>query len=138
MRPLLNADAIVEWAASERLAIRPPDQMHVTVAYSRAPVDWIAAGYPGQQAEVIVAFDDRRRLELLGAPAVVALMFDAPELSERHAALLGIGASWDFPTYRPHVTLALHDGLSDPGQVIPYAGPLIFGPETFYEIKARP
>lgn len=44
-RPVLNASDIIVWAAGEGFtSTLPADDLHVTIAYSKAPVNWLAVG----------------------------------------------------------------------------------------------
>ena len=113
----------------------PADDLHVTLCYSKTPVDWPKP----DTAELIVPADgDRRRsIEQFGKGAVV-LSFASEALSARNAALRAAGATSDYPDYAPHVTITydLPDDM-DLSEIEPYDGPLIFGPEVFEVIRSR-
>lgn len=101
---------------------------HVTLAWSRDPVDWTRGVFMPEPGD-LVCDPSNPRLELFGEGDLLALTFDCPILKARWAALTRAGASWDFPQFRPHITL----GRVDParvstGAVLLYL-PLHFGPE---------
>ena len=125
-RPLLNAAAVSRYAEAIGLknVIMPVD-MHVTVAYSREAVDWNIDAFRRDQSTVL-ASGGERRISKFGDSVV--LEFESREISQRWAAMIMAGATWDYPQYRPHVTIAV-----DPGarvdNIIPPSIDLRFGPE---------
>lgn len=133
MRPLLNADTLIDWAASQGFtSTLAPDDMHVTVMYSRKGLNWVNLK---ADAPAVVAKGGPRTVEQFGKATV--LCFESPSLEIRHVQLRASGASFDFDQYRPHVTLtyegADHLDLSD---VEPFTGGLSFGEEVISPIKA--
>jgi hypothetical protein len=125
-RPLLNAKRLAAWAEGAGIPnIVPPDQMHVTNVYSRAPVSLAAL-----ENSVIVK-GDQRSIQPLGDKGAVVLMIQSPELVSRWNEAQRAGASWDHPGgYRPHVTLTYDAGGTDLSEVTPPDFPLEFGPEV--------
>jgi ADP-Ribosyltransferase in polyvalent proteins/ParB-like nuclease domain len=132
-RPLKNADDLIAWAHrvgfSKTLA---PDDMHVTIAFSKTPVDWSSI-----EAEDTPISDRSkvRSVEMLGDKGAVVLRFNSPELQKRWNELGAAGAVWDYPTYNPHVTITYDGGDVDLSVVAPFLGPLEFGPEIFERVK---
>jgi len=103
----ISADALAGWAATWGIPLVMDP--HVTVAYSKAPV--MKSKVPPTSAGLIVP-PGQRTVERFGDAIVLCL--DCPELQKRHAEYLGAGASWDHPSYRPHITLAYDDGFMGP------------------------
>lgn len=143
-RDLLNADELVAWAKDEGLEVTvPANKMHVTIAFSRTPVDWIKMGQAQEfsgEANLTVGEGGPRVVEALGPRNAVVLMFSSSQLCWRHEAMKREGASWDWPEYQPHVSISF--GSDEPGQqppdlseVTPYRGELMFGPEIFEEVQ---
>ena len=134
-RDLLNAADLIAWAKANGLETTlPADQMHVTVLYSRTPVDPMAMGETwGSETDggLIVKAGGPRALERFGEGALV-LQFASWSLTSRHADMIRAGASHDWPEYAPHVTLTytVPEGF-DIEAVRPYTGELRFGPEIF-------
>lgn len=139
-RPVLNAAEIIAWAKAQGFEQTiTPDDMHVTVAFSKAPVDWMKAGEAYSNREdggVTVRPGGPRMLETFGQGAVV-LAFNSSDLSWRHMSLREIGASWDWPEYQPHITITYNSGDLDLSKVEPYRGQIILGAEIFKPIKAE-
>ncbi len=137
-RKLLNADAFIEWAKGQGFATTvPADELHVTVAFSRNPVDWIAVGqdWAGEPDGTLkVNPGGPRVVERLGPQGAVVLMFASSALSWRHEDIKRAGASWDWPEYQPHVTITFDAGDVDVDAVEPFQGELRFGPEIFEEV----
>lgn len=137
-RKVLNAAEIIAWARSQGFEqTLPGNDMHVTIAYSKAPVDWMKAGESYSQQEdggLVVRPGGPRMLEVFGEGAVV-LAFSSTDLAWRHMALREIGASWDWPEYQPHITITYTPGDVDVSKVEPYRGQIVLGPEVFEPLK---
>ena len=110
----------------------PPDQLHVTLATVREPVDW--SGLELQTNELVIPAGFKT-VQILGW-TVKALTFGHPDIKARHEELLALFPNMDHPLLRPHVTLFRGGKLPQYG----YQGELVFGPEiasAFNEEKAR-
>lgn len=129
-RPVLNAEEIVAWAKSQGFsqALQPGD-MHVTIAFSTAPVDWTKVSGDGAP---LVAFGGERSVEKLGD--AVVLRFESLPLTQRWGSFLAQGASWDYPSYIPHISITYGGADIDLSKVEPYQGDIVFGPEQMGEI----
>lgn len=138
-RPVENADEIIQWAKDQgfKTTIKPGD-MHVTEAYSREPVTWEDMGqdiFQDAQGRIIVpAGLEGRSVEPLGDEGAVVLKFRSSEISTRHKQMRRAGASWDYPSYMPHVTISYDGKGLDFDSIKPYSGKIVFGPEVFAEI----
>lgn len=134
-RKLLNAAELVAWAKEKGFdTTLSASDMHVTVLYSRAPVDPMKMGRDwreDEQGRIIVRPGGPRVLERFNEGAVV-LRFASPDLEWRHRDLVEAGGSHDWPEYHPHVTLtyAAPEGM-DLDAIEPFQGKLVFGPEIF-------
>lgn len=131
-RQVLNGAAILAWARSQGI----PDlveeaELHVTICYSRAPIDWMSVG-ESWQADMKVQAGGPRVVEQFGS--YVALLFSSSELKWRHSAMIEEGASYDYADYQPHISVAKTEGF-DLSNVKPYTGEILLGPEIFEEIK---
>lgn len=138
-RKLLNAAEFIAWAKAQGFSTTTPaDDLHVTVAFSRRPVDWMKVGETwsnDKDGKLTVAPGGARLVEPLGDKGAVVLLFNSSELSWRHEAIKrDADASWDFPSYQPHVTISYKAGDLDLSRIEPYRGRLIFGPEIFSEV----
>jgi hypothetical protein len=84
----------------------PFGDFHTTTTYSTKPVPYIAAGV----IDVIIPYTTFK-YELFGPNHdTLVLTFKSQKLQELHGKARTLGASWDYPSYIPHVTL---------GKVIP-------------------
>ena len=137
-RDVLNGADIVRWAKQNGFKTTlPANEMHVTIAYSRAPVDWAKAGEAfGQddKGQLRVRPGGMRLVEKLGDATV--LLISSSELSWRWWDLKErTGAEWDWPEYQPHVTISYEGAPADAESIKPYTGEIILGPEIFEEVK---
>jgi uncharacterized protein len=136
-RKVTNAAAILKWAKEQGFtSTLPAEDLHVTVAFSRDPVDWMAVGNSwsgGDKGTLLVSPGGPRLVEKFGGGAVV-LLFGSSELSWRHRDIVDQGASWDWPDYNPHITITYEPGDVDLSKVEPYRGKIELGPEVFAEV----
>jgi phage-related protein (TIGR01555 family) len=131
-RKLLNGKDVIRWAKSQGFETTlPADEMHVTITYSKVPVDWFAMGSTWDE-EMTIPPGGARMMEQFGEASV--LLFASNMLKWRHEEMVGNGASHDFPEYSPHLTIS-YGFKGDLSKVEPYQGKLVFGPERFEEIK---
>ncbi len=136
-RQLLNASEVIDHFRSQGFTVTvPAAQLHTTVAYSKRPVNWFAMGQFGSNTgEVIVGPGGPRLVERLGDGSAVALLYQSVDLQWRHREMRDAGASWDHPSYLPHITLDYAGGDIDLSQVKPYQGRIVLGPEQFEAIQ---
>lgn len=128
-RNVTNASEIIDWAKAQGFPkTLPAEELHVTIVFSREPMDWTAAGDNFDQ----LRFEGGpRTVAPLGDKGAVVLKFEAAELQTRWQEFRDAGASWDFPGYQPHVSITYDGGDIDLAGVEPYAGPIELGPEIF-------
>lgn len=131
-RPLLNAGALARYADAIGLRnVYLPVDMHVTLAYSTDKVDWTKPEFV-PRADTLIAEGGARRITRFGEHIV--LEFEHQPISRRWSEMILAGASWDYPDYRPHVTLASDERFKIENIIAPTI-PLRFGPERRAEIK---
>ena len=127
-RPVVNAAEIIAWAAAQGFkSTLPPENMHVTVAFSRSPVDGARLLIT---APVLTVWGGDRAVKPLGAEGAVVLAFTCQALQVRWNEYLMAGASWDWGTYQPHVTLTYSGAGVDLSKVEPFQGNILLGEET--------
>lgn len=135
-----SAKALIAWAKSNGFTTTlEASDMHVTVLYSKQPVDPMKMGETwGNEDDggLTVKAGGPRALERFGEGAVV-LQFASWNLASRHDDMVRAGASHDYPEYSPHVTITYSApaGL-DLEAVRPFTGELAFGPEIFEPLDA--
>jgi phage-related protein (TIGR01555 family) len=134
-RDVINADAIRAWAKGQGFETVLND-LHVTIIFSRAAVDWMKVGNDGWGGEK----DGQTTIQPGGARLVekfsdaVVLLFSSSLLSWRHEEMKRAGASFDFSEYQPHITITYQPGDVDLNTIDPYQGPIVLGPEIFEEV----
>lgn len=118
-----------------------PDYMHVTLCYSKTPVDWLKVGddsWTGSDENGVLTVKPggARVNEQFGKYVVLA--FANTDLCWRHRSILErTGASWDYEDYTPHISISRDPGAIDPLTLKPWLGQIILGPEVFEEIKVE-
>ncbi len=132
-RPVLNAPEIIKWAKDNGFSktVEPKD-MHVTVAYSKMPVDWMNIT---KNDTNIQNKNDKRKVKGLGDKNAVVLSFDSPKLKNRWNEILSKGASWDYEGYEPHVTISYDAVGLNFGAIKPFDGVIELGPEMLTEVN---
>jgi hypothetical protein len=133
-RKLENTGAFVDWAESQGFIIPDPNDLHVTVAFSRKAVDWEVLP---ALTNILTVAAGLREVKALGPDAVV-LTVSSPKLHDRWAEWLNAGASWDFPEYTPHITITFDAKDIDLSKVQPFTGVLVFGPELYSALDLDP
>lgn len=134
-RKVKNSAAIVKWAQSQGIpGMLPGAELHVTIVYSREPLDWMKTG-ESWNAELKISAGGARVMEVFNGGAIV-LSFVSGELSYRHGNILEAGGSHDFPDYQPHITIGYTDDPDfDISGIEPYQGVIELGPEIFEELR---
>lgn len=144
-RKVLNQADIKKWAKAQGFA-SSLDDMHVTIAYSRKPVDWLKVGtdwYASQDKDgkLIIPAGGPRVMERFNKATVLA--FASTDLSHRHRSIHRnnygdnddeVMLQWDYEDYTPHITISYNDTRDVLSMPI-YIGPIELGPEIFEEIK---
>jgi hypothetical protein len=134
-RPVVNVAEIKAWAKAQGL---PPvhDDLHVTLIYSRAPLDWIKAGNASEWGEkdgkLTIPPGGPRAVEPLGDQTAV-ILFASSELCWRHKSIVEAGAAHDYDDFQPHISLTAEP--VELSNVEPYRGRIVLGPEIFEEIS---
>lgn len=131
-RPVINGGEILAWAKEQGFtSLLPASKLHVTLAFSRQPVDWMKIDASWSET-LELPLGGPRMVEQFGEATV--LLFASSELAWRHEEFESIGASWDFPSYRPHITLTYGGAPEDLAKIEPYRGRIVLGPEVFEEV----
>lgn len=120
-----SVERLTEWASSQGIP-SVVDDMHVTIGYSSQPVD--ASEVPLAPA-VTLGESRARSVQMLGREGAVVLMLGSESsrtqsLAAAHQALRDAGASWDFPSYQPHITITYNGAGLDLSKITPYTGPI--------------
>lgn len=134
-RDVLNADEIIRWFKDQGVPeVYAPESLHVTVVYSKKPVDWMKMGEPWD-ARLEIPEGGPRLLEKFGPTQdVLVQLFKSRELDWRHEQARELGASYDFDEYQSHISISLRAGELDLVNLKPWQGPIVLGPEVYGEI----
>lgn len=137
-RPLTNSADLTKWARSQGFT-NIQDDLHVTLAYSKKAVDWLALADAWSQnpdGTLVVPAGGPRVVERFDGGATV-LSFGSNALSDRAYNMKYHGCASDYDKYQPHITIT-YKGLNvNLKKVKPYTGKLVFGPEVFEEITLQ-
>lgn len=140
-RSVMNAERIHEWAAEQGFETAlDADDMHVTVIYSKdAFSKWITERADDAYDNTlsygnIVIRGGHRSIERLGENGeAVALRIESPELASENAMYRTMGASTDWPDFKPHITITWNAADLDVASVKPFDGDIVLG-----ELVAKP
>ena len=113
-----TGELIRAWAAGQGFQT-VVDDLHVTLAYSREPVDLSGV----QLLDGFAVPRTGRGLDQFGD--AVVLTFTSARLTQQWQAIRDAGASWDFPDYQPHITITYEKGGAELADVRPYTGPIV-------------
>lgn len=128
-RRLKNTDAFIKWAKSVGISkVVTPEDLHTTIAYSKAPVDE-SKRKPDTRSHI--SMGGKRSVEPLGDQGAIVLFFEDEYLQKSFKELIDIGASWDHDEYKPHITISYEELSMDTTKIIPYEGPLEFYGEVY-------
>lgn len=140
-RRVMNAGEIM--AHFERQGISPmlpADELHVTVIFSRAALDWMlidpdwSVGPEGEGTWTIPPGGPRQMLAFGAEQNALVLAFNDLHLEWRHKHMIERGASYDHGDYQPHMTISHQQfDLDDErlAEIEPWQGPIVLGPEIF-------
>lgn len=132
-RKLYNPQPFIDWAKSQGFpSVLAPEELHVTIVYSKAPVSWDAL--PPDESPCH-SFGGIREIIPLGSEGAVVLKFPSKDLADRHQQWAEAGASWDYESYQSHVTISYDAASVDLSKVKPYTGVLEFGPEIYEPLE---
>lgn len=127
-RKVLNAEPIVKWAQQNGYKnISPVDDLHVTVAYSKRPVDETSLELCNKKVALPL---EGRSVDHFGDYNVIKL--DSKYLQERWQYFMSKNCSYDFPDYSPHISFSKDEDLLNN---YPYLGDILLGPEILEDLN---
>lgn len=100
----LSALPLFEYADSIGIRFIVPD-LHVTLAHSRAEVDWDAYAFQVNPTRLTIMAGGAERMITKFEGGAIVMRIRSPEFTSRWAQLIAAGASWDHDEYEPHITL---------------------------------
>lgn len=138
-RDVLNWREIEAWAKGQGFTTTVGDKMHVTVLFSKTPVDWMKVGESWStgdgKGQMTINPGGPRVVEPLGDGGAVVLLFSSTDLQWRHRSMIEAGASSDYDEFTPHVSISWDAADVDLDKVEPYRGKILLGAEIFEEVK---
>lgn len=130
-RRVLNHEAIRDWARENGFkSTLPPDDFHVTLAYSKKKFDW--ASCERDEEVLYIEPSDERELHVFDGGATV-IHFSNEDLGKRWKEFIDLGASNSYPTYKAHITVTYK---GKPKKALAYPGEIVLGPEEWAEINS--
>lgn len=128
-RPIVNADEIIAWAKEQGFKnTLKPDDLHVTICHSRAGVE--GNDIEKAKGSVVVSQKSGRHVTRLGDKGAVVLLFQSSVLQSRWLDLIEKhGASWDYESYQPHITITYDSNDIDVSKIKPFPGLIVMGDE---------
>lgn len=123
-----SAAAFRTWAKSQGfLDPMPGKELHVTIVHSP-----IAPALTPHDHHLVVEGGDRSVVRMAGNgdKGNFSLRFESEELQERWLEAVAAGATSDFEQYLPHITIAYGGQPTEPDDISPFTGELVFGPEV--------
>jgi phage-related protein (TIGR01555 family) len=141
-RDVLNWQEIAEHYRRQGLEVTKPEKWHITIIYSKQPVDWFKVS-PTWESKLTLPEGGARDHEFFGPPGLedsLVLMVKSSELDWRNAAFIAAGAEMTYDEYQSHITLKYakepfpnRDELKG---LEPWVGEIKLGPEIFEEVKS--
>ena len=131
-RQLLNGVHFKEWASGQGFKkTLEVDDFHVTIAFSRREIEWPKKDIDADHLFNIIP--ENPKIVPLGDDGAVVFKFDSTHLKERWNRYMNYGASYDYDSYQPHITISYKCDKM-PENIVPFSGALIFGPEEYSEL----
>lgn len=101
-RPVTNAKEILKWAKDQGITdLIKADELHVTVAFSKTKVSWDKFTPDSNGVDLAL---ENAKVEKLGDAIVIK--FANKDLKKGWQKYIDGGASWDYETYQPHISVS--------------------------------
>lgn len=123
-RPVINANDIIDWANKNEVTTVPAKDMHITIVYSKSPVN---TSKIKQSEPKLTIIGGNRELDKFGDNIVLKISSDS--LQSRWKEYINAGATWDYANYIPHITLTTDASGINYKKIKPYNGPIYLGDE---------
>lgn len=144
-RKVVNAREIIRHFEDQGISpMLQPDDLHVTIIYSKTAVDWLTIdpdwSVSGKDATWTIPPGGPRQMLSFGPEGrSLVLGFKDNHLEWRHKVMLDAGATCEHSPYQPHITLSNEqEPLSEDElmEIEPWQGPIVLGPEIFAEARS--
>lgn len=129
-RSVKNWKDIIKWAKDQGIAdlIKERD-LHVTVAFSKEKVNWW--DFTPNKKDVVVDLKNAKVEKLWDA---LVMKFQSKDLEKDWKKYVDGGASWDYETYMPHISVSYNKD-QDISKVGTFTGKVTLWQEMMEEIK---
>lgn len=135
-RDVINAEEILAFYREQNVPdLYAAESLHVTIAYSKKPLDWMKLGEPWGSTLEVSPGGPRLHEKFGDDQSVLVLCFAASELNWRAQQVIDAGGSYDHEEYQSHLSLTLNGDGADLATLRPWQGRIVLGPEMFEEIK---
>lgn len=116
-----SAAALATWMADQGIEQPvPASDLHITTVYSETPVPLYQLY--DKPKEVTEQLDPASYvLGILGEEGALVMFVECPMACASHEYAASLGASWDHPSYVPHITLSYAPGSTMPSAPPPFA-----------------
>ena len=95
-----NAKEVYDWYFNQGVEVIPKDELHCTIAYSKKDFEYTIS------KEDIYVSEFNSNLEPLGDDGGIVLNIHSQELQDRFNRCIIAGATYDYPSYKPHITIS--------------------------------
>jgi len=131
-RKVVPNEEFTDWFLKSGFQRSNLESLHVTIAYSKTPVDWSAPVFEPKNGSLQLAADPFRSFKVFDGFLKV-LTIQCSTLSIRWSELCAAGASWDFDNFIPHISLGVETAKSQ--ELRPFQGQILLGPEYRKETR---
>ncbi len=129
-RKVKNGKEILKWAEDQGISdLVKLDDLHVTIAFSKSRVKWDDFIPDTKDLDVSLEW---AKIENLGDAVVIK--FKSKDLEKGWKKYMDGGASWDYESYQPHVSVS-YSNDQDISKVGKYSWTISFWGEVMEEIK---
>ena len=105
--------------------------MHVTIAFSKKKISW--STLTTDDSSMDLDLEDAKIQKLWEA---IVIKFQSKALKTARTKYVDAGATWDFETYQPHISIS-YNSDQDISKVGTFSGKASFGGEIMEEVKAE-
>ena len=95
-----NSKEVYDWFKKQGIEVLNSDDLHSTISYSRKEFE-----REPNTDEIIISKDNLIGIEQLGDEGAYVLKFNSDELTKRFNECMEAGATYDYDTYIPHMTI---------------------------------
>ena len=129
-RGVKNGKELLKWAKDQGITdLISAEELHTTIAFSKKKVAW--DDFTPDTNDLEISLEDVS-VEKLGDAIVIK--FENKDLAKAWKTYKDGGASWDYETYQPHISLS-YNADQDISKVGKYSWSITLGSEVMDEIK---